>query len=85
MGSDRAVGHLSAIARNAKSTPLRTHAAAALDRVAADRGLLPEQLDDLLAPDLGLDGDPVEYRGVSYLVELDATGGLMLQDRPGSS
>ena len=78
MGSDRALGHLSAIARNAKSTPLRTHAAAALDRVAADRGLLPEQLDDLLAPDLGLDGDPVEYRGVSYLVELGATGGLML-------
>jgi hypothetical protein len=83
MGSDRALGHLSAIARNAKSVPLRTHAAAALDRVAADRGLLPEQLDDLLAPDLGLDGDPVEYRGVSYLVELGATGGLTLRDPAG--
>ena len=83
MGTDRALGHLSAIARNAKSTPLRTHAAAALDRVAADRGLLPEQLDDLLAPDLGLDGDPVGYRGVAYLVELGATGGLMLRDPSG--
>jgi hypothetical protein len=83
MGSDRALGHLSAIARNAKSTPLRTHAAAALDRVAADRGLLPEQLDGLLAADLGLDGDPVEYRGVSYLAELGATGGLMLTDPSG--
>lgn len=83
MGSDQALAHLSAIARNAKSTPLRAHAAAALDRVAADRGLLPEQLDDLLAPDLGLDGAPVEYRGVSYLVELGATGGLMLQDPSG--
>ena len=83
MGSDRALGHLSAIARNAKSTPLRTHAAAALDRIAADRGLLPEQLDDPLAPDLGLDGDPVQYRGVSYLVELGVTGGLMLQDPSG--
>jgi hypothetical protein len=83
MGTDRALGHLSALARNAKSTPLRTHAAAALDRVAADRGLLPEQLDDLLAPDLGLDGDPVEYRGISYLVDLGAEGDLILRDPSG--
>jgi hypothetical protein len=68
MGSDRALGHLSAIARNAKSTPLRTHAAAALDRVAADRGLLPEQLDDLLAPDQGLDGS-AEYRDQTARLE----------------
>jgi hypothetical protein len=83
MGTDRALGHLSALARNAKSTPLRAHAAAALDRVAADRGLLPEQLDDLLAPDLGLDGDPVGYRGVSYPVELGAKGELVLRDASG--
>jgi hypothetical protein len=68
MGSDRALGHLSAIARNAKSTPLRTHAAAALDRAAAERGLLPEQLDDLLAPDQGLDGS-VEYRDQTARLE----------------
>jgi len=60
-------------------------AATALDRVAADRGLLPEQLDDLLAPDLGLDGDPVEYRGVSYLVELGATADSCCKTRPGRS
>jgi hypothetical protein len=83
MGTERALGHLSALARNAKSTPLRTHAAAALDRAAADRGLLPEQLDDLLAPDLGLDGDPVEYRGVSYTVDLDAKGDLILRTPSG--
>lgn len=83
MGSDRALGHLSALARNAKSTPLRTHAAAALDRVAGARGLLPEQLDDLLAPDLGLDGNPVEYRGVSYPVDLGANGDLILRDPSG--
>lgn len=84
MGSDQALGHLSALARNAKSTPLRDHAAAALDRAAAGRGLLPEQLNDLVAPDLGLDGDPVEYRGVSYPVELSAAGELALRDPSGS-
>jgi hypothetical protein len=83
MGTDRALGHLSALARNAKSGPLRAHATAALDRVATDRGLLPEQLDDLLAPDLGLDGDPVEYRDVSYAVEVSATGELVLRDPSG--
>ena len=84
MGTDGALGHLSAVARNAKSAPLRAHAAAALDRVAAGRGLLPEQLDDLLAPDLGLDGDPVGYRGVSYAVELSAKGELVLRDPSGN-
>ncbi len=68
MGSDRALGHLSAIARNAKSTPLRTHAAAAFDRAAAGRGLLPEQLDDLLAPEEALDGS-VEYRDQTARLE----------------
>jgi hypothetical protein len=83
MGSDRALEHLSALARNAKSTPLRAHAAAALDRAASARGLLPEQLEDLLAPDLGLDGDPVEYRGVSHVVDLSADGQLILRDPSG--
>jgi hypothetical protein len=83
MGSDRALEHLSALARNAKSTPLRAHAAAALDRAAAARGMLPEQLDDLLAPDLGLDGDPVGYRGVSHVVDLGADGQLILRDPSG--
>jgi hypothetical protein len=84
MNTGRALGHLSALARNAKSGPLRSHAAAALDRVAADRGLLPEQLDDLLAPDLGLDGERVEYRNVAYAVELGETGELVLQDPSGA-
>ena len=83
MGSDRALEHLSALARKAKSTPLRAHAAAALDRAAAARGLLPEQLDDLLAPDLGLDGDPVDYRGVPHTVDLGADGQLILRDPSG--
>lgn len=84
MGSDQALGHLSALARNAKSIPLRNHAAAALDRAAASHGLLPEQLNDLVAPDLGLDGDPVEYRGVSYTVQLGAAGELVLRSPSGS-
>lgn len=82
MGCDVALGHLSALARNAKSTPLRAHATLALDRAAASRGLLPEQLDDLLAPDLGLDADPVEYGGVSYPVDL-GNGQLVLRDPAG--
>jgi hypothetical protein len=82
MGSERALGHLSGLARNAKSAPLRAHAAEALDRVAGARGLLPEQLDDLLAPDLGLDGEPVSSRGVSYQVDL-GDGELVLRDRSG--
>ncbi|WP_410671353.1 DUF4132 domain-containing protein [Amycolatopsis sp. cmx-4-68] len=84
MNTERALGHLSALARNAKSGPLRRHAAAALDRVAADRGLLPEQLDDLLAPDLGLDGAQVEYRNVSYAVDLGDTRELVLRDPSGA-
>ncbi len=83
MGSDRALEHLSALARNAKSTPLRAHAAAALDRAAAARGLLPEQLDDLLAPDLGLDADPIDYHGVRYAADLSADGRLILRDPSG--
>jgi hypothetical protein len=62
MDSDRALGHLSALARNTKSTPLRTHAAAALDHAAAARGLLPEQLDDLLAPGTGRPASPARSR-----------------------
>lgn len=83
MGSEQALRHLSALARNAKSAPLRTHAAAALDRAAGARGLLPEQLDDLLAPDLGLDGDPVVYRGVRYQVDLAGSAELVLRDPSG--
>jgi hypothetical protein len=83
MGSDRALEHLSALARNARSTPLRAHAATALDRAASARGLLPEQLDDLLAPDLGLDGDPVDYHGVSHAVDLSADGQLILRNPSG--
>jgi len=80
IGSDRALQHLSALARNAKSIPLRSHSAQALDRVAAERGLLPEQLEDLLAPDLGLDGEPVVYGGLSYTADLAPGGQLMLRD-----
>ena len=70
MKSDTALRHLSSLARNAKSTPLRTHAAQVLDRVATERGLLPEQLDDLLAPDLGLDGNVIDYADDQYRPEI---------------
>jgi len=77
--STAALRELSSIARNAKSTPLRQHAAQVLDRVAADRGLLPEQLDDLLAPDLGLDGDSITYQGAVYTPDVGAKLDLVLR------
>jgi len=64
-----ALRHLSAIARSAKSTPLRKHAAEVLDRVAATRGLLPEQLEDLVAPAAALD-EVITYQGTEYRPQL---------------
>lgn len=64
-----ALRHLSAIARNARSTPLRKHAAEVLDRVAATRGLLPEQLEDLVAPAAALD-EVITYQGTEYRPQL---------------
>ncbi|MCW2783548.1 MAG: hypothetical protein JWP74_65 [Marmoricola sp.] len=75
---------LSWIARAAKSTPLRKHAAGILSAAAADRGLLPEQLDDLLAADLDLDGDPIEVHGVTYRPTVSAGLELVLTDPDGN-
>ncbi|MFL6094015.1 MAG: DUF4132 domain-containing protein [Blastococcus sp.] len=82
MDDDAAVQHLGVLARRAKSGPLRAHAAQALDRAAFDRGLLPEQLDDLLAPDLGL-GETVHHRGVEHTVELGAALDVVLRTADG--
>ena len=84
MDDDAALQQLGVIARRAKSGPLRAHAAQALDRAAFDRGLLPEQLDDLLAPDLGL-GESLEHRGVEHTVELGAGLDLVLRTAEGES
>ena len=77
--------HLSRIARSAKSTPLRSHASAILGTAAAERGLLPEQLDDLLADDLGLETDEVSYRGVAYRVRVGPALDLVGEDSAGTS
>lgn len=79
-----ALRHLSAIARSAKSTPLRKHAAQVLDRVAAERGLLPEQLDDLVAPDAGLDQE-IAYRGDQYTITMNRTFALELATSDGQT
>lgn len=82
--SNVALQHLSAIARAAKSTPLRKHAAQMLDRVGADRGLFPEQLEDLVAPDLGLDQtDVVIFRDMKYRPELGDSLELVLRSPDG--
>ena len=65
-----ALRHLSVIARTAKSTPLRKHASEVLDRAAAGRGLLPEQLEDLVAPAAGLD-EAFTYQGTEYRPRLN--------------
>ena len=80
MDTPAGLQQLSRIARTARSTPLRKHAAEILGLTAVDRGLLPEQLDDLLADDLDLDGDPIEYRGVTYRPGISAGLELVLTD-----
>lgn len=82
MHTDGALQHVGVIARAARSGPLRAHATAALDRIALDRGLLPEQLDDLLAPDLGL-GEVLSFRGTEYRVELGNQAELVLRAADG--
>lgn len=76
--------HLSGIARSARSTPLRNHAALVLSEAAADRGLLPEQLEDLLVDELGLQGEPISMRGVTYLPSISGDLELVLLDPAGS-
>lgn len=80
MDTDHALATIGTIARTAKTTSIRAHAANQLDRAAVDRGLLPDQLDDLLAPDLGLNDPPLRYQGGSYTIELDHHLDLVLKD-----
>lgn len=84
MDCPAALRQLGMISRTAKSTPVRNHATAALDRAAMQRGLLPEQLDDLLAPDLGLDGPPITYRGTEFRLVLTGGPALGLRSSDGS-
>lgn len=74
---------LSRIARAAKSTPLRSHATKTLDVVATDRGLLPEQLEDLLVDDLALEDEVVVMRGATYRPRIGAGLELVLHDSAG--
>lgn len=86
MDAPAGLRELSRIARAAKSTPLRSHAAKALDGVATDRGLLPEQLEDLLVDDLGLEGDEgdaIVMGGAIYRPRIGAGLELVLHDSAG--
>ncbi|MET0862901.1 MAG: DUF4132 domain-containing protein, partial [Nakamurella sp.] len=84
IGSTGALQHLGQIARNAKSGPLRAHASVVLDRAAVDRGLLPEQLEDMLAPDLGLGGEPISYQDNDYQVDLGNKLDFVLRSTDGA-
>ncbi|MEV5572242.1 DUF4132 domain-containing protein [Spirillospora sp. NPDC052269] len=58
LGTDSALRHLHRLSLKAEDAKrIRPWAAAALKRIAGERGLTPEQLADRLVPDLGLDAE----------------------------
>ncbi|MBB6136499.1 hypothetical protein HD842_004677 [Massilia aurea] len=57
IGSDVALMFLNGIAQKAKSRPLQDKARDKIADVAEARGLTPEELEDRITPDLGLDAD----------------------------
>jgi predicted DNA-binding WGR domain protein len=57
IGSDVALMHLNAIALKSKFKGLQTKAQGKIELIAETRGLSREELEDRLAPDLGLDDD----------------------------
>lgn len=84
MDASAALRELGRIARAAKSTPLRSHATKALDGIATDRGLLPEQLEDLLVDDLGLEDEAVTIGGATYRPKIGRGLELVLHDSNGA-
>ncbi|MFJ9161547.1 DUF4132 domain-containing protein [Streptomyces griseoviridis] len=74
IGSDVALTHLHGVSQRVKFKALRTRAQERIEQVAADRGLPPEELADLLVPDLGLDADcstVVDYGPRRFTVGFD--------------
>ncbi len=55
IGTDVALMLLNGIAQKAKNKPLQDKASEKIDSIAEERGLTTEELEDRLAPDLGLD------------------------------
>jgi hypothetical protein len=55
IGTDAALIQLGHIARKVKSQALRKKARTMMDRIASDRGLSREELEDRIVPDLGFD------------------------------
>jgi hypothetical protein len=75
LGSDSALRHLHRLANKAEDQKrMRQDARSALDRIAKERGLTPEQLADRLVPDLGLDaqgGMTLDYGPRRFRVGFD--------------
>jgi hypothetical protein len=74
IGTDGALMHLHRISQKAKSTPLRTAAAARIGEVADALGLTADELADRLVPDFGLDADGslrLDYGPRQFVVGFD--------------
>ncbi|WP_433170527.1 DUF4132 domain-containing protein [Actinoallomurus sp. CA-150999] len=75
LGTDSALRHLHRLSQKAQDAKrIRPWAEGALNRIAKDRGLTPEQLADRLVPDLGLDADgsmTLDYGHRRFVVGFD--------------
>ena len=85
-GSDAALSALVAISQRSRFRALKLKATATVDALAADRGLLPEQLADRCVPGLGLDeegGRILDFGAREFTVSLDDELQAVLTDESG--
>lgn len=85
-GSDAALSALVAISQRSRFRALKLKAAATVDVLAAERGLLPEQLADRCVPRLGLDengGRTLDFGAREFTVSLDDELQAVLTDASG--
>jgi hypothetical protein len=87
MGTNTAITGLQVFARFNPTDELRNLAQEALKEVAQDRGLTPEQLEDLAVPDLGLDQSGkmiLDFGPRHFVLTLDANLEAVLKDQDGN-
>ncbi|MGW8389400.1 DUF4132 domain-containing protein [Pseudoduganella sp. HUAS MS19] len=87
IGTDVAMMLLNGIAQKAKNKPLQDKAAEKIDCIAEMRGLTTEELEDRLAPDLGLDQDGtmvLDFGPRRFLVGFDEALKPFVRDSEGA-
>ena len=87
IGTDVALMHLNAIALKSKFKGLQTKAQEKIEVIAEARGLSREELEDRLAPDLGLDDDgslKLDFGARSFTVGFDEALRPFVKDHEGA-